>query len=639
MPLHAKGFETRLRRQERFGKKTHVLLLILLFSLGTSASGLAQGVGKFAAPLLRINPNARQVAMGEAFTALANDYNLLRYNVGGLGILRNVKMTVNFHNWIEDTQQGDIEIAVPFRYGVAGFGVAYFNEGNLTALNENFQPTGSIIESNDIMLSFGYGAFINAFGHTLAFGAGTRIIRQDLAGESGTAIGMDVGAVYALTHISFGATLQNLTLSKMKFLDTAESLPEVARGGIAFRIPIGENLKWNIAADVAKIRNENDLRFYAGTEFKISGLLALRGGYKFHDTEASRWGAGFGLTVPMAWLANSSTDIDYAFSPIDAFNSFVHRFSFTFSFGVVKQVQPLNEIDAKRLTQVQKDLEEELRAARAARERMDAAVRDAETRTRQLEEEMSARLERIQRIALTSAGKIEVIPDVNDSTRILVSLRINFDFDQAIIRPGEFETMRKVAEILNTYPESRLLIAGHTDSIGDPDYNIHLSQRRMNSVMDYLIKRGGIAPSRFFWPVAYGESRPVADNSTAAGRARNRRVDFTIITRDEEPEIPQGTAVQSVQALSDTAFAIICNGAISNFTTRELDGGRKLIIDFPGTFNLSKQSTYEIVRGNVQRARIGFHPEGTFTRVVFDLNARSRYATKAVDNSILVMIR
>ncbi|MFQ5630808.1 MAG: OmpA family protein, partial [bacterium] len=335
----------------------------------------------------------------------------------------------------------------------------------------------------------------------------------------------------------------------------------------------------------------------------------------------------------------SSTDIDYAFSPIDDFDSFVHRFSFTFTFGVAQDVLPLNRVDTEQITEYQRQLEDELRAAREARERMDAAVRDAEERTRQLEEEMATRLERIQKIALTSAGKIEVIPDRTDSTRILVSLRINFAFDSEEIRPTEFETMRKVAEILNTYPEAKLLIAGHTDSIGTYDYNIHLSQRRMESVMNYLITKGGVPQSRFQYPVAYGEMRPVADNGTAAGQARNRRVDFEIITTDNDPGIPEGSSIMSVRAVNDSAFAIICNGVIDKFEIEEMGFTNKLIVDFPGTFNLIRQKNFEIHRGKVVRARVGYHPQGIFTRVVFDLTGRSQYSAQSIDNSILVIIR
>ncbi|RMD93932.1 MAG: hypothetical protein D6814_15050, partial [Calditrichaeota bacterium] len=316
----------------------------------------AQGIGNLAVPVLRISPNARQVGMGEAFTAMANDYNLLRYNVGGLGIIRHVMFSTNFHQWSDDTQQGDVEILLPVRYGVAGMGLTYFNEGKVQAVNANFQPTGTSAESNDLMLSFGYGAFIKLLGNTFAFGAGGKFIRQDLANFSASGLGLDVGAVYAMKHISIGATLQNLTVSKMRFNGRSELLPETARGGIALRLPIGKHLKWNIASDVAKVRREDKLRIYAGTEVRIAELLALRGGYKFHDTEIGRWAVGLGLIVPMEWLANSRTEIDYAFTPMEPFDTFTHRFSFTFTFGAVKKVQPVSPVDTEQITQLQKQL-------------------------------------------------------------------------------------------------------------------------------------------------------------------------------------------------------------------------------------------------------------------------------------------
>jgi hypothetical protein len=122
------------------------------------------------------------------------------------------------------------------------------------------------------------------------------------------------------------------------------------------------------------------------------------------------------------------------------------------------------------------------------------------------------------------------------------------------------------------------------------------------------------------------------------GRARNHRVDFTIFTRDSKPEIPEGSAVRAIYALTDTSFAINCNGIVK-YETKELERPYRLIVDFPGIFDLSEQKVYEIQRGIVERARIGYHPDQKFTRVVFDLTRKGRYSTKAVDNTILVFIK
>ncbi|MCI0552871.1 MAG: PorV/PorQ family protein [Anaerolineae bacterium] len=312
-----------------------VITLIPLFS-----SVIAQVlVGKFKPQSLPVSADARQVGMGEAFTALAYDRNVMRYNVGGLGSLRHITLSTHFMKWLDGTQQGAMEMALPWRFGVVGFNLTYLDEGNITELDENFQPTGRIFESNDLILSFGYGGYLRLFNNTFSFGAGLKFIRQNLAGESATGTGIDIGLLYAQNHLSFGATLQNLTISKFKFIEGSYLLPETIRSGVAVRLPIGSRFKWNIATDVVKMLGNSDeeLRVYSGTELWIVEIFAVRGGYKFHDTELTRWGVGFGVMIPMNWLGRSSIELDYAYSPIAAFDTQAHLFSLSFTFGAVQR--------------------------------------------------------------------------------------------------------------------------------------------------------------------------------------------------------------------------------------------------------------------------------------------------------------
>jgi outer membrane protein OmpA-like peptidoglycan-associated protein len=80
--------------------------------------------------------------------------------------------------------------------------------------------------------------------------------------------------------------------------------------------------------------------------------------------------------------------------------------------------------------------------------------------------------------------------------------------------------------VLNQYPQTNILIAGHTDSTGSESHNQQLSERRAEAVKNALMSNG-VSPMRMR-TVGYGESRPIADNNTEAGRQLNRRVEITI---------------------------------------------------------------------------------------------------------------
>jgi outer membrane protein OmpA-like peptidoglycan-associated protein len=106
-----------------------------------------------------------------------------------------------------------------------------------------------------------------------------------------------------------------------------------------------------------------------------------------------------------------------------------------------------------------------------------------------------------------------------------------FEFDDYRISPASFGLLDQVVEILNRYPGIKLEIAAHTDNMGSFEYNMNLSQKRAQSMVDYLVQKG-IDPERLVGK-GYGESRPIADNNTEEGRSINRRVEFIILDERE----------------------------------------------------------------------------------------------------------
>lgn len=101
-----------------------------------------------------------------------------------------------------------------------------------------------------------------------------------------------------------------------------------------------------------------------------------------------------------------------------------------------------------------------------------------------------------------------------------------FDYDSAALKAGSYDELMRVAKVLNQYPQTNILIAGHTDSKGAEDYNLKLSQNRAEAVKNAMVGMG-VNPSRMT-TVGNGESKPIADNNTEAGRQMNRRVEIVI---------------------------------------------------------------------------------------------------------------
>jgi len=136
------------------------------------------------------------------------------------------------------------------------------------------------------------------------------------------------------------------------------------------------------------------------------------------------------------------------------------------------------------------------------------------------------------------AKKIETEIPGADVERVDNSIVVTFDENSGVyfatnksdINAKSKATLDKLAKVFIDFPETNILVVGHTDSSGNDDYNMALSEKRAKSVTNYLIS-DGIAASRFetLW---YGETQPKFDNTTAEGRAKNRRVNLAIVPNE-----------------------------------------------------------------------------------------------------------
>lgn len=122
------------------------------------------------------------------------------------------------------------------------------------------------------------------------------------------------------------------------------------------------------------------------------------------------------------------------------------------------------------------------------------------------------------------AAEKEAAPEATEIRRI--TLKVQFDFDKADVKPQYYDDIRKLSDILKAHPEMSIVIEGHTCSIGSERYNMTLSHKRAANVRTYLIDKFGIEGSRIKVQ-GYGESKPIADNTTQEGRRLNRRAEET----------------------------------------------------------------------------------------------------------------
>jgi len=191
-------------------------------------------------------------------------------------------------------------------------------------------------------------------------------------------------------------------------------------------------------------------------------------------------------------------------------------------------------------------------SSRAFRVRADAELRErqrAETAKLQAERAQQEAIEQQQRLAAQADQarqdalrsqqeqaelrhqlliQLNQVLETRETARgLIVNMSdVLFDSGQYTLKPGAREKLAKVSGIILAHPGLRIDVEGHTDSIGSDEYNLKLSENRASSVRSYLVSQGvnsGVVTAK-----GYGKAKPVANNSTAAGRQQNRRVEMVV---------------------------------------------------------------------------------------------------------------
>ena len=177
-------------------------------------------------------------------------------------------------------------------------------------------------------------------------------------------------------------------------------------------------------------------------------------------------------------------------------------------------------------------LAQERAAAEAARLASDARADDARRLAEQAERDRASDRDQAEREKAELRAKLQqqlnIILDTRESARGLIVNMSDVLFDTArhTLRPGAREKLARVAGVLLAHPGLNLEVEGHTDSVGTDSYNQGLSERRAESVRDYLVQQG--IPRDTVVAHGFGETKPVVTNDTASGRQQNRRVELIV---------------------------------------------------------------------------------------------------------------
>jgi outer membrane protein OmpA-like peptidoglycan-associated protein len=157
---------------------------------------------------------------------------------------------------------------------------------------------------------------------------------------------------------------------------------------------------------------------------------------------------------------------------------------------------------------------EEAQRAREAQQQAELNKQQADQQAAQARERLREQLNQVLETTETARG---LIVNMND---------VLFDFNKYSLKPEAREKLAKVSGILLAYPNLKLSVEGYTDNIGSDEYNQKLSEERADSVRSYLVTQR--VPDGNVTAAGFGKSDPVADNSTSAGRAENRRVELVV---------------------------------------------------------------------------------------------------------------
>lgn len=188
--------------------------------------------------------------------------------------------------------------------------------------------------------------------------------------------------------------------------------------------------------------------------------------------------------------------------------------------------QAIEDMQSEHLAQIE-DADKQVRELGEKLARYEGELSDmAEVRRKlQLKREAEAKIKRLTKLFDPEMVEILLTPDADVILRLK---KLNFLSGSAVIPPEAYVILDSTIKSIDIFPDRTVRVEGHTDFMGTNAYNQELSERRANAVRDHLLLQMENSDSRFS-SIGHGEEKPIANNETAAGRTKNRRIDIVLI--------------------------------------------------------------------------------------------------------------
>ncbi|MEA2030996.1 MAG: PorV/PorQ family protein [candidate division Zixibacteria bacterium] len=292
-------------------------ILSLLITIGIICSSISAGeidskAGTSGFPFLKINIGARSVAMGGAFTGLADDESALYYNPAGIVSLEKNRYIAGYHNYFVDMQSGFLGYIRKYRENLSiGWWASYLNYGDFIRTDQTGTVLGDF-SGGDLLLAV---SAASRRGYNFSYGGTVKFIFESVEEYTATGLAIDAGIHYSRlrNRLRFGLTVKNLGLQLSSLGDEKDPLPLTLRTGIALR-PRG--LPFTLSGDII-FPADNDIVFAFGGEywefqpfFFRMGWNSFGSNYRTSDSEDSWAGLGIGIGFDIKQM-----QISYAFTP------------------------------------------------------------------------------------------------------------------------------------------------------------------------------------------------------------------------------------------------------------------------------------------------------------------------------------